>query len=96
MEILFGVRTHMSGDKFNPFEGSLVVMNHRTRLDWNFLWAGMFHFCQPHSHNLKFVLKAPLMHLPGPGRWKSCFPDMTVLNSGSKRFDFDLKNKQVG
>lgn len=67
MEILFGVRIHMSGDRINPFEGSLVIMNHRTRLDWNFLWAGLFHGCQPQSHNMKFVLKSPIMHIPGPG-----------------------------
>ena len=68
MEILFGVRIHISGDRMNPFEGSLVIMNHRTRLDWNFLWAGLFHCCHPNSHNMKFVLKAPIMHLPGPGK----------------------------
>lgn len=67
MEILFGVRIYISGDRINPFEGSLVIMNHRTRLDWNFFWAGLFHGCQPHSHNMKFVLKSPIMHLPGPG-----------------------------
>lgn len=68
MEILFGVRIYVSGDQINPFEGSLVIMNHRTRLDWNFLWAGLFHGCHPHSHNMKFVLKAPIMHFPGPGK----------------------------
>lgn len=44
-------------------------MNHRTRVDWNFLWAAMYQACLPNvaTHRLKFVLKDPIRHIPGPG-----------------------------
>lgn len=67
MELLFGTRIVISGDKVNSCECSLLVMNHRTRLDWNFLWAAMFYAAEPPAHRLKFVLKAPIRHAPGPG-----------------------------
>ncbi|KAK6644986.1 hypothetical protein RUM43_001262 [Polyplax serrata] len=67
MEIFLGVRVVLSGDKINPFEGSLFIMNHTTRVDWAFFWMGMFHCCQPNAHNIKYILKAPIMHVPGPG-----------------------------
>lgn len=45
-------------------------MNHRTRVDWNFLWAAMYQACLPSiaTHRLKFVLKDPIRHIPGPGK----------------------------
>lgn len=44
-------------------------MNHRTRVDWNFLWAAMYQACMPDiaCHRLKFILKDPIRHIPGPG-----------------------------
>lgn len=69
MEVCFGIRVVLSGDKINPFEGSLFIMNHRTRVDWGFLWLALFHCSQPVAHNMKYVLKAPIMHIPGPGKF---------------------------
>jgi len=69
IEILLGVRITMSGEAVIPWEGAVVIMNHRTRLDWNFLWAAYYHAAHPHSHSLKFILKAPIMHIPGPGTY---------------------------
>ncbi|XP_075226211.1 lysocardiolipin acyltransferase 1-like isoform X2 [Lycorma delicatula] len=67
MEVLFGTKIIVSGDEILPGESSLLVMNHRTRLDWNFLWGAMFYASRRPSHRLKFVLKAPIRHTPGPG-----------------------------
>nr|CAD7428182.1 unnamed protein product [Timema monikensis] len=67
LECILGTKIVVTGDYILPQEASLLVMNHRTRLDWNFLWAAMFHACQPMAHRLKFVLKASIRHLPGPG-----------------------------
>ncbi|XP_071450616.1 lysocardiolipin acyltransferase 1-like isoform X2 [Hetaerina americana] len=75
MELLFGTRVSLSGDPILSAERSIVLMNHRTRLDWNFLWAAMYHASSPPSHRLKFVLKSAVRHFPGPG-WvmqMSCF-----------------------
>nr|CAD7598569.1 unnamed protein product [Timema genevievae] len=67
LECILGTKIVVTGDSILPQEAALLVMNHRTRLDWNFLWAAMFHACQPMAHRLKFVLKASIRHLPGPG-----------------------------
>jgi lysocardiolipin and lysophospholipid acyltransferase len=67
MEVLFGTKIVVTGDRVRTGECSLLVMNHRTRLDWNFLWAAMFYAAEPQTHRMKFVLKAPIRHAPGPG-----------------------------
>lgn len=66
---LFGVRIKVSGDHISPNDSAILVMNHRTRVDWNFLWAAMFQACWPNivAHKLKFILKDPIRHIPGPG-----------------------------
>ncbi|XP_021941149.1 lysocardiolipin acyltransferase 1-like isoform X2 [Zootermopsis nevadensis] len=67
LECLIGTRVVVTGDAILPHDRALIVMNHRTRLDWNFLWAGMFHACKPLAHRIKMVLKASLRHIPGAG-----------------------------
>lgn len=66
---LFGVKILVSGDHISPYESAILVMNHRTRVDWNFLWAAMYQACLPSvaTHRLKFILKDPIRHIPGPG-----------------------------
>ncbi|XP_024881027.1 lysocardiolipin acyltransferase 1-like [Temnothorax curvispinosus] len=65
----FGVKIYVSGDHISPNESAVLVMNHRTRVDWNFLWAAMYQACLPSvgCHKLKFILKDPIRHIPGPG-----------------------------
>ncbi|XP_068082622.1 lysocardiolipin acyltransferase 1-like [Anabrus simplex] len=67
LECVMGIRVVVTGDAVLAQEQSLLIMNHRTRTDWNFLWAAMFHASQPMAHRLKFVLKDPIRHIPGPG-----------------------------
>ncbi|XP_076665329.1 lysocardiolipin acyltransferase 1 [Andrena cerasifolii] len=66
---VFGVKILVSGDHISPYESAILVMNHRTRVDWNFLWAAMYQACLPSvaTHRLKFILKDPIRHIPGPG-----------------------------
>ena len=45
---------------------SLILLNHRTRLDWMFIW--MLHSRFQILDQLKIVLKADLKRLPGPGK----------------------------
>ncbi|GLV36882.1 uncharacterized protein CBL_02283 [Carabus blaptoides fortunei] len=83
LQVLCGIRIHITGDAIIPGTTSLLVMNHRTRTDWNFLWPAVYHatsFGTTVKHNrylhpLKFVLKDAIRHIPGPG-WimqLSCF-----------------------
>ncbi|XP_038075623.1 lysocardiolipin acyltransferase 1-like [Patiria miniata] len=39
MELFMGVTIMTSGDTLQSDEGSIILMNHRTRLDWFFFWA---------------------------------------------------------
>lgn len=66
---VLGVKIYVSGDRISPHESAVLVMNHRTRVDWNFLWAAMYQACMPNvaCHKLKFILKDPIRHIPGPG-----------------------------
>jgi lysocardiolipin and lysophospholipid acyltransferase len=68
---VLGVKIYVSGDHISPYESAVLVMNHRTRVDWNFLWAAMYQACMPSiaCHKLKFILKDPIRHIPGPGNF---------------------------
>ncbi|BHF70226.1 Lysocardiolipin acyltransferase 1 [Sparganum proliferum] len=73
VEVVFSgilrVRVRQFGDAFvEPFSestttsSSIVLLNHRTRLDWIYIWClGTF------PHYVKIVLKADLGQLPGMG-----------------------------
>lgn len=67
MRLLFNTRFIITGDSINPLDGALLLMNHRNRLDWNFLWAGMYYGSKPSAHKLKMVLKSAIRHVPFAG-----------------------------
>ena len=69
LEICFGTQTFISGDYFRPEENSLILLNHRTRVDWNFLWCALLHGSSPPSHNAKLVLKDEVKKIPGLGKF---------------------------
>ena len=53
--------------KYTP---SHPPINHRTRVDWNFMWSALLHNTYPASHNAKFVLKEDIKKVPGPGKFE--------------------------
>ncbi|XP_062851813.1 lysocardiolipin acyltransferase 1 [Trichomycterus rosablanca] len=65
LELVFGVKVIITGDGFIPGERSVIIMNHRTRLDWMFLWCCLLR----HSYLRleKVCLKAALKAVPGFG-----------------------------
>jgi len=67
MRLLFNTRFIITGDHINPFDGALLIMNHRNRLDWNFLWGGMYYSSKPPAHKLKMILKSAIRHVPFAG-----------------------------
>jgi len=67
LEICFGYSTFLSGDHIRPEENSLILLNHRTRVDWNFFWAALLHGTSPPAHNAKLVLKDEVKEIPGVG-----------------------------
>ena len=86
LEIVFGVRTCVTGDAIRSEETSLIILNHPTRLDWGFLWCALLHSSVPPAHNAKFVIKDAVKNIPGVGKLCQIFSN--VINT--KNFYFLL------
>ncbi|XP_036290754.1 lysocardiolipin acyltransferase 1 isoform X1 [Pipistrellus kuhlii] len=65
LETLFGLKVILTGDAFVPGERSVIIMNHRTRMDWMFLWNCMMRYS--YLRLGKVCLKASLKSVPGFG-----------------------------
>ncbi|XP_069391210.1 lysocardiolipin acyltransferase 1 isoform X1 [Paralichthys olivaceus] len=65
LELVFGVKVVITGDGFIPGERSVIIMNHRTRLDWMFLWCCLLRYSYLRLE--KICLKAVLKAVPGFG-----------------------------
>jgi len=65
LEKVFRVKFFVKGDGFNYMERTVIIMNHRTRVDWMLFWPCLFHCAR--LRKLKIVLKSDLKYIPGPG-----------------------------
>ncbi|KAK1170440.1 lysocardiolipin acyltransferase 1-like [Acipenser oxyrinchus oxyrinchus] len=65
LEMVFGAKVVITGDGFIPGERSVIIMNHRTRLDWMFLWDCLLRYSYLRLE--KICLKATLKAVPGFG-----------------------------
>ncbi|XP_030027820.2 lysocardiolipin acyltransferase 1 [Manduca sexta] len=45
-QCLCSTQLHHFGDYVNADEKTIIVMNHRTRVDWNYVWIGLYHATQ--------------------------------------------------
>eukprot|EP01128_Nolandella_sp_AFSM9_P010961 TRINITY_DN7677_c0_g1_i1.p1 TRINITY_DN7677_c0_g1~~TRINITY_DN7677_c0_g1_i1.p1 ORF type:complete len:373 (-),score=71.49 TRINITY_DN7677_c0_g1_i1:97-1215(-) len=63
IEKVMGTRLVVTGDSLNQYKNdrALVISNHRTRLDWMFLWS--FFLREGRLQNLKIVMKSMLKKL---------------------------------
>uniref|UniRef100_A0A6B2L9T6 Phospholipid/glycerol acyltransferase domain-containing protein n=1 Tax=Arcella intermedia TaxID=1963864 RepID=A0A6B2L9T6_9EUKA len=58
VEVVMGTKVVIEGDTLKKGEKVLIISNHRTRLDWMFLWG--FFLREGRLRNLKIVLKQAL------------------------------------
>lgn len=65
LETMFGVKVVITGDAFVPGERSVIIMNHRTRVDWMFLWNCLMRYSYLRLE--KICLKSSLKSVPGFG-----------------------------
>ncbi|XP_027477408.1 lysocardiolipin acyltransferase 1 isoform X4 [Zalophus californianus] len=65
LETIFGIKVIITGDAFVPGERSVIIMNHRTRMDWLFLWNCLMRYSYLRLE--KICLKASLKSVPGFG-----------------------------
>ncbi|XP_026319151.1 lysocardiolipin acyltransferase 1-like [Hyposmocoma kahamanoa] len=42
----FNTHLHHSGDYVDPDESTIIIINHRTRVDWNYVWMALYHATQ--------------------------------------------------
>lgn len=62
LEKVFGIHSVVTGDAIDPTVGSILMSNHRTRLDWAMLWPVLARFGA--NHVLRIVLKADIRKIP--------------------------------
>ncbi|KAK9887015.1 hypothetical protein WA026_019942 [Henosepilachna vigintioctopunctata] len=70
VQLLCNTKIQVTGDSIKSNEMSILVMNHRTRTDWNYLWPSLYHSIEGmhrFKHSTKFLLKDVIKHAPGPG-----------------------------
>uniref|UniRef100_A0AAF5RXS1 Phospholipid/glycerol acyltransferase domain-containing protein n=2 Tax=Wuchereria bancrofti TaxID=6293 RepID=A0AAF5RXS1_WUCBA len=67
IEVFFGARVTVSGMKIDHSEPALIIMNHRTCLDWLFFWNALIRIDPWLLTSQKISLKAIVRHLPGAG-----------------------------
>lgn len=70
MKFLFNTKITVIGDPVDQDEMSLLIMNHRTRTDWNFFWPAIYHASSGNARwhrPTKFVLKDQIRKIPGIG-----------------------------
>lgn len=65
LQLIYGVEFVLTGDLLNSADDAVIVMNHPTRTDWNFIWPALFHTST--AHNTKIVLKESVRWIPGAG-----------------------------
>ncbi|VBB33215.1 unnamed protein product, partial [Acanthocheilonema viteae] len=86
IEIFFGARVTVSGIKIDHSEPALIIMNHRTCLDWLFFWIALIRIDPWLLTSQKISLKAIVRHLPGAG-WAMALNAYMFL---TRRFENDL------
>jgi 1-acyl-sn-glycerol-3-phosphate acyltransferase len=65
VDLVLGVNVFLTGDAIRADECSLIVMNHRSKLDTNFLSSAIFHASVPSgAMNMKLVIREELKEMP--------------------------------
>ncbi|XP_028042111.1 lysocardiolipin acyltransferase 1-like [Bombyx mandarina] len=62
----YSTKLHHFGDYVNPNEKTIMIMNHRTRVDWNYVWIALYHATQNPNEDCR-VCKEQLNGLEEPG-----------------------------
>ena len=68
LEVILGMRIVTTGDSMPSGDRSLIIMNHRTHLDWMYFWPVLVREeCGVSTE--KIILKSEIKKLPGAGKW---------------------------
>uniref|UniRef100_F1L750 Lysocardiolipin acyltransferase 1 n=1 Tax=Ascaris suum TaxID=6253 RepID=F1L750_ASCSU len=104
-DFIFGVQFHVSGDLIERGAPALIIMNHRTRLDWLFFWNALYKMDPWLLITEKISLKAPLKLIPGAGWAMGCGAymflernlenDMHVMDTMITYYSYTNQNYQL-
>ena len=67
IELIFGVKLVITGDKVNVNDCPLIIMNHRCRLDYMFYWMVLLR--NGRLANEKIIMKNELKYMPALGEF---------------------------
>uniref|UniRef100_A0A0K0EQP4 Ig-like domain-containing protein n=1 Tax=Strongyloides stercoralis TaxID=6248 RepID=A0A0K0EQP4_STRER len=67
LQYLLGINVRLNGDIIDVSKPSIIIMNHRTRLDWLYIWNALYRMNPWLIVNLKIALKHELQYFPGVG-----------------------------
>lgn len=67
LHFIYGVRVRASGDRVAFDSPAVIIMNHRTRLDWFYFWLALWRMNPWLMTSNKIALKELLKHVPGAG-----------------------------
>jgi len=89
---LLGVRVRSFGDRVQRHEKTVVVMNHRTRLDWLYFFNYLFRARV--LNRQKITLKAPLKWVPMIG-WSLQTAGYMFLNRNAAEDEENIRNSLI-
>lgn len=72
LELVYEVKVKVTGDIIKRDECAVIIMNHRTRLDWLFFWTCLWRHGYTNLKHEKIILKHELKVYPGPGWAMQC------------------------
>ncbi|CAJ0578551.1 unnamed protein product, partial [Mesorhabditis spiculigera] len=67
LKFLFGIKVSVVGDFIEHAEPAVIIMNHRTRLDWLFFWTALYQQDPWLLTSEKISMKSILKYVPGAG-----------------------------
>ncbi|XP_051471289.1 lysocardiolipin acyltransferase 1 isoform X4 [Apus apus] len=93
LEMVFGAKVVVTGDGFVPGERSVIIMNHRTRMDWMFLWSCLLRYSYLRLE--KICLKSSLKSIPGFANTKARSNEFAEKN-GLQKYEYVLHPRTTG
>uniref|UniRef100_A0A0N4ZRD9 PlsC domain-containing protein n=1 Tax=Parastrongyloides trichosuri TaxID=131310 RepID=A0A0N4ZRD9_PARTI len=72
LELCYGIKFTVTGDIISHTSPALIIMNHRTRLDWLFFWNVLYRMNPILLTTEKIILKYFLKLIPGAGYSMCC------------------------
>ncbi|XP_013193339.1 lysocardiolipin acyltransferase 1 [Amyelois transitella] len=85
-QCFFKTHLHHFGDYVDPDENTIIVMNHRTRVDWNYVWIGLYHATHDPTGEV-CICKEP------PDKFKNSRDIFDRISGGISKIKFVLKDE---